>query len=356
MKELKHLGFEGEICDLIPLENLDENELARVVVEHKERYVVQTITGAFNAEIMGTLRFSARSREDFPAVGDWVKITMMDENSAIILEIFPRTTMLQRQAVGKLGEIQIIATNIDFGFIVQSVGHDFNLKRMERYLAICYASNIEPIILLTKIDLAEKDEAVTIISQIEDRIKDVAVIALSNETKEGLDELKSLMKPCKSYCFLGSSGVGKTTIVNHLKGEAVLKTSAISDSTSKGRHTTSHRELILLPNESIVIDTPGMRELGMTDQVEGIEMTYEDIVAFSKECKYLDCSHTNEAGCAVIEAVEQEDIPQEMYQNYLKLMREQEHFSSTASEKKKKDKDFGKMVKHVKKVRKDMKY
>lgn len=354
--KLEQLGFTKQIGEIMDLENLNENELARVIVEHKERYRVQNVDGTYHAEIIGNLRYSARGRVDFPAVGDWVKITMMDTSSAIILEVLPRYTMLQRQAVGKMGEIQIIATNIDYAFIVQSVGHDFNLKRMERYLAICYASNIEPLILLTKTDLASEEEIVGLQTQIRDRIKDAVVIALSNETKQGLDKLNDMMKPYKSYCFLGSSGVGKTTIVNFLKGEKILKTSPVSDSTSKGRHTTSHRELIILPNKSIVIDTPGMRELGMTDQADGIEQTYEDIVAFSEECRYMDCTHTNETGCAVLEAVDQGDIPEEMLRNYLKLMREQEHFSSTVVEKRKKDKDFGKMVKEVKKLKGNTKF
>lgn len=354
--ELKEIGFSGKLGELINVSSIAEHDLARVIVEHKERYIVQSVEGIFNAEIIGNLRYTATGRADFPAVGDWVRITMMDKESAIIMEVLPRTNMLQRQAVGKTGEIQIIASNIDCGFIVQAIGHDFNLKRLERYLSICFASDIEPVILLTKIDLVQKEEVEVLLQQIEERTKDVRVIALSSESMDGYDELNSFMQPYKNYCFLGSSGVGKSTIVNRLKGEAFLKTSEISASTNKGRHTTSHRELIILPNESIVIDTPGMRELGMTDQIQGIEMTYDEITELAEECKYKDCTHTTETKCAVLEALENGDLSEEVFQNYQKLMREQKHFSSTAEERRKKDKDFGKMVKGVKKERKNHKF
>ncbi len=340
------LGYSNKTEALIG-NSVNKEELARVIVEHKERYIIQSGNDTFQAEITGNIRFAAQSRADFPAVGDWVRITQMDEQNAIILEIFPRFSVLERQSVGKQAEVQIIAANIDYAFIVQAVGHDFNLNRIERYLTICNTAKIEPIIILTKIDLETEIEVKNLLSQISKRIKAVPVIALSSETNAGYNQLNALMEPYKTYCFIGSSGVGKSTIVNHLKEVEVLKTASISTSTSKGRHTTSHRELFILPNGSIVIDTPGMRELGLTEQSDGIEMTYDQITELALHCHFADCKHINERGCAVLNAIENGELTEEVYDNYQKLKREQEHFSSTVHEKRLKSKEFGKMIKSV---------
>lgn len=352
---MKNLGFTEKTRNLIPTE-IKESELGRIIVEHKDRYILQSAEGTFHAEITGNLKYSAVSRADFPAVGDWVQYTKMDEKNAIILEIFPRYSVLQRQAVGKHGEIQLIATNIDCAFLVQAVGHDFNLKRLERYLTICNSAGIEPIIILTKIDLISENEIDSLLIQISERIKDVFVIALSSETEVGFKKLKAKMEAFKTYCFIGSSGVGKSTIVNHLKKEKVLKTNVISSSTNKGKHTTSHRELFVLPNKSIVIDTPGMREVGVTEQSQGIEITYDEIVELAQLCKYNDCTHTNETGCAVLSAIDDGSLLAEVYENYQKLKREREHFSSTVHEKRQRDKEFGKMIKTVLNQKKRNKY
>lgn len=344
---MKTLGFTGKIKELIDQSELAEFELGRVIVEHKERYIIQTETHSFNAEITGNLRFSAQSRVDFPAVGDWVKFTKMDEQNAIILKVLPRLSVIERQAVGQFGEIQIIATNIDFAFIVQAVGHDFNLKRLERYLAICHSSKIKPFIILTKTDLIEKDEIDNLTQKISERIHNVEVIPLSSQSKAGFDRLNTIMEPFKTYCFLGSSGVGKSTIINILNDREVLKTKSVSSSTNKGRHTTSHRELFILPNKSIVVDTPGMREVGLTDQNQSLELTYDQISELAKSCKYADCEHINESGCAVLEAIDNGDLLEDVLINYQKLKREQDHFSSSIQEKRKKSKEFGKMIKTI---------
>lgn len=353
---MKELGFTGKITELISQKDLDGHVLGRVIIEHKERYVVQTDEGTFSAEITGNLRFTAVDRKDFPAVGDWVKIIMMDEETAIILEIFPRTSVIERKAVSKQGQTQLIATNIDYAFIVQAVGHDLNLKRIERYLAICHSSRISPIILLTKIDLIDNDEIDSILKEINDRVPNVEILAISSETGTGFEELEQLFEKYKTYCFLGSSGVGKSTIVNLLKGEEHLKTNSISTSNNKGKHTTTHRELIVLPNQSIVIDTPGMREVGMTDNREGIETTYSEIEELAKGCKFNDCTHTEEVGCAVLEAIESEEISQDEYDNYQKLLREQAHYSRTVAEKRKKGKEQAKLYRSVQDQRRKDKY
>ena len=352
---MKKLGYTTKIKDLIP-SSVNKAELGRITAEHKERYILQSTEGSFNAEITGNLRFSAESRADFPATGDWVKFTKMDRENAIILEVFPRFSLLERQAVGKYGEIQIIASNIDYAFLVQAVGHDFNLKRLERYLTICHSAKIKPIIVLTKIDLITEDHSKRFVKQISERVYNVSVITVTSEKLNGYKQLEEIMKPYRTYCFLGSSGVGKSTIVNHLMGEPLLKTNTISSSTNKGKHTTSHRELFVLPNQSIVIDTPGMREVGITDQAGGIETTYDQINELATQCRFNDCTHTNEAGCAVLEAMDEGDLSEEVLENFHKLRREQEHFSSTVKEKRQRDKEFGKMVKTVKEHKKKYKF
>lgn len=353
---LEDLGYNIDFENYRKDQNLDSFGVGRVISEHKERYVVKTTENEYDAEIIGNLRFSAHQRSDFPAVGDWVAISEYDEDKVLIHSIFPRKTIIERQAVGQQGEKQIIATNIDFAFIVQAVDRDFNINRIERYLTICNTSNVKPIIILNKIDLIEDTELTKLIANVQDRIKQVPLITISNETLIGVDRLKESIIKGKTYCLLGSSGVGKSTLLNNLSGKALMKTNSISASTNKGRHITSHRELIILENGGILIDNPGMREVGIVDSVDGLEITFNTIVELSQNCKFKDCTHIHENGCAILEAVEKGEIDKDSYQNYLKMEREKTHFESTVTEKRKKDKDFGKMIKNHKKDKKRNKY
>lgn len=350
---LEDLGYNADLENFRKEERLDSFGVGRVVSEHKERYVVKTCEQEYDAELIGNLRYSAAKRSDFPAVGDWVAISEYDENKALIHAVFPRKTIIERQAVGKHGEKQIIATNIDYAFIVQAVDRDFNTNRIERYLTICHTAKVKPIIILNKIDLISAAELAKLISTIKERTKQVRVIAMSNASKKGIEELKGLILKGKTYCLLGSSGVGKSTLSNNLSGKQLMKTNLISTSTNKGRHITSHRELVVLPNGGILIDNPGMREVGIADATAGLETTFETIVELSQDCKFKDCTHTTELGCAVLAAIENGEIDQNSYGNFLKMRREKEHFESTVAERRKKDKDFGKMVKHYIKSKKD---
>lgn len=263
--------------------------------------------------------------------------------------MYPRKSIIERQAVGKQGEKQIIATNIDYALIVQAVDRDFNVNRIERYLTICYTSKVSPIIILNKIDLVTEDELSDMIRQVQERVNEVPVIAVSNESQVGLLELQETIQKSKTYCLLGSSGVGKSSLLNNLSRKELMKAESISLSTNKGRHTTSHRELIVLEKGGILIDNPGMREVGIADSTKGLEITFNGIVDVSKDCKFKDCTHTTEVGCAVIEAVENGSIDRASYENFLKMEKEKEHFESTVAEKRQKDKDFGKMIKNFKK-------
>ncbi len=323
--------------------------IGRIIAEHKERYVVRTLQGEFEAEITGNLRFSATKREDFPAVGDWVTLTPYDSDVAIIHSILPRFSTLKRQAVGQFGEVQVIATNIDFAFIVQAADRDFNINRLERYLTLCNSSKIEPIFVLSKTDLIDEPRLQEIVESIKARIQNVTILPISSETQRGYDALKAVIKSGCTYCLLGSSGVGKSTLLNTLSGKSVMKTNTISSSTNKGRHVTSHRELILLNQGGILIDNPGMREVGITDASDGLERTFDKIMQLSQHCKFKDCTHLDEIGCAVTNAVSMGNLDHASYENFLKMEKEKAYFESTVEERRKKDKDFGKMLKNYKK-------
>jgi ribosome biogenesis GTPase len=353
---LEDLGYNLELQSYRKDQQLDSFGVGRVISEHKERYIVKTTDKEYEGEIIGNLRFSAINRSDFPAVGDWVAISEYDDNKVLIHAVFPRKTKIERQAVGKKGEKQIIAANIDYAFIVQAVDRDFNINRIERYLTICNTSNVKPMIILNKIDLIKENELTKLMAIVNERIKRIPVIAISNETQKGIEKVKECIEKGKTYCLLGSSGVGKSTLLNTLSGKQVMKTNRISISTNKGRHITSHRELLVLENGGILIDNPGMREIGIADSTDGIETTFETIIELSKNCRFKDCTHTTEKDCAIITALESGEVDKSSYENYLKMERENEYFESTVAEKRKKDKDFGKIIKHYKKTRKTNKY
>lgn len=345
----EELGYNSTLEKFRNEQNLQSFGVGRVIAEHKERYIVKTAEGEFEAEITGNMRFTARGREDFPAVGDWVALTVFDAELAIIHKIYPRVSVISRKAAGHAGEVQIIAANVDVAFLVQAVDRDFNLNRLERYLTICYTGNVKPIVVLTKTDLVNEQRILEIIKNLSLRIKNVPVVAISNQTRNGYDELIKHIEKGKTCCLLGSSGAGKSTLLNNLSGKEIMKTNAISESTSKGRHTTSHRELIVLENGGIIIDNPGMREVGIAATSDGLQTTFDQIVELSHYCKFKDCSHTSEKGCAVLEALESGELDQNIYENFMKLEREKSHFETSVAEKRKKEKMFGKILKDYQK-------
>jgi ribosome biogenesis GTPase len=293
--KLEELGYNRKFEKYWKDNNLSGFERGRVISEHKERYIVRTTNAEYNAEITGNLRFTAKGREDFPAVGDWVALATYDPDLAIIHKIIPRSSIIKRQAVGQFGGVQIIAANIDYAFLVQAVDRDFNINRIERYLTICYSSKVKPVIVLSKTDLMDEKRITEISEQIKSRIKNVPVVAISNETLDGYDDLRAVIKKGKTYCMLGSSGVGKSTLLNNLSGKTIMRTDVISQSTNKGKHITSHRQLFILDSGGILVDNPGMREVGIADTESGLEITFNSIVNLARLCKFKNCTHTTES-------------------------------------------------------------
>jgi len=328
---------------------------ARIIAEHRESYILRSELSKYSAKITGKMMFTASSREDYPAVGDWILIKPVDKEQAVIHEILPRRTVLKRKSAGKT-DVQIIASNIDVAFIVQSPDRDYSLNRFERYFSLAESGRIKPAVVLNKIDLIEESELEYIIYELRDRFKDINIYTTSTVTGNGIADLNKDIKRGLTYCFLGSSGVGKSSIINRLIGENLIKTGKISSHTNRGRHITTHRQVFMLNNGGLLIDNPGMREIGVLDSKTGIKSVFSEIQELSKNCKFSDCTHTHEPGCAVLEAIKSGDLDESKYENYLKLEKENEFNTMTRIEKRQKDREFGKFIKKAKKQIKKYKF
>jgi ribosome biogenesis GTPase len=353
---IERLGYDGWFKERTDIAKLADFQIARVITVHKNSYVISKGEGYAFAETTGKMMFNADSPLDYPAAGDWVYAQFFDDDSfAVIHEIFPRRSLLKRKTSGKKIEFQIIAANIDTAMIIQSLDTDYNIRRLERYLVMINESSIHPVILLSKSDLLTSDEIETKTAAVQKAFPGVQATAYSTINESGLSVINKMFIPGKTYCLLGSSGVGKTTLLNHLIGEELFETQIVREKNGKGKHTTARRQLINLKNGAMVIDTPGIRELGNIAVDTGLSETFNEITGLADLCRYSDCTHTVEKGCAVLTAVEDGKISIERYQNYLKMKKESDYHEMSYLEKRRKDKEFGKIIKLYMKHKKNHK-
>lgn len=346
MEKLEKLGYSNWFKDHVDATMIATHEIARVISVHKDSYTITKGIGDVFAELSGHLSYTVDSAADLPTTGDWVYADFYDDDThAIIHDVTQRKTLLKRKSAGKLVDFQLIAANIDIAFIIQSADFNFNLSRLERYLVMVNESGITPIILLSKCDLMSQAEVDEIKQSILAIAPQITVLAFSNLSGVNLDAIKGSLSAGTTYCLLGSSGVGKTTLLNSILGRDDFETQSVSKKESKGRHTTTSRELILLESGAMIIDTPGMRELGNLSVDMGLDETFAEILELTQQCKFTNCSHTNEKGCAILAAINSGELSEKRYTNYLKIKSESAFYEMSYSEKRKKDKDFGKLIK-----------
>ena len=327
--------------------------IARVSAVDRGAYIIRNEIREIPAELSGKFYFNAESSVDLPCTGDWVVVRYHNDGlSAIIHDAFPRKSFLRRKSAGEKVNFQMIAANIDIAFIVQSCHFDFNLRRMDRYLVMAADGGVVPVIILTKTDLVSDSELEQRLAAIRQSGITADTIALSNITGIGFEAFRQVLMPGRTYCLLGSSGVGKTTLLNRLIGRRdAFYTKAVS-ATGEGTHATVRRQLIVLDQGAMLIDTPGMRELGLLGAGEGVSQSFEDILELSSNCRFSNCSHTHEPGCAVLAAIACGDLSEAHYLSYMKLKKESEFNEMSYIDKRKKDREFGRLVKSTMKRKK----
>lgn len=345
MSDLEKLGFGKWFQENIDSTKLNDRQIVRVISVNKNSFIVTNGMNDIYAELTGKFLFNSESPEDLPTVGDWVYAQLFDNDTfAVIHEILPRKSLLKRKSPGNKIDYQLLAANIDKAIIVQALDNNYNLKRLERYLVMINESHITPIIFLSKSDLLSEEEINKKVSDINKINPGIKLAAFSNNHLTDIETIKSYFLPMETYCLIGSSGVGKTTLLNNLIHQDLYKTQSIREKDGRGKHTTTRRELIIIDNGAIVIDSPGMRELGIISAESGLEDTFNEIAELSNQCRYDDCTHTVEKGCAILKSLETGEISQERYDNYIKMYKESLYNEMSYLEKRSKDKKFGKMM------------
>lgn len=342
--ELDRLGYAQYLAHTAAAPGSDVALLARVMAEHKGAYDVANTSGICRAVVTGKRMVSATGRDDFPAVGDWVVLSAEPGDPRLIDTILPRFSTLHKQYAGKL-QAQLMVANADVAFIVEAMDRDYSPNRFERYVVLAREGGVRPVLVLNKTDLLTPAEVQERMAELHERFEGLDVVAASTVSADGLAALAGSVQSGFTYCFLGSSGVGKSSIINGLLNDATIKTQTIGAKTYRGRHTTTGRALYLTAGGGIIIDNPGSREVGVTDAESGIKEVFDDVEALVTACRFTDCAHITEPGCAVLQALADGRIDAAHYDNYLKLKKEAAHFAAAAEEKRQKDKQFGKFVK-----------
>ncbi len=348
--ELSELGLDGWLEQRVAEILGPGDELARVTAVDRGSLLVRNRDAEVRAELAGRLRFATGSAAELPCVGDWVCVRVHAAGDpAIIHGVVPRRTFLRRKRPGRTIDHQMIAANIDVAFIVQACHYDFNLPRLDRYLVMSREGGIEPSIILSKTDLIPPEQLERLVSRVEGAAGGSRVLALSNATGAGVEEFRQALRPGRTYCLLGSSGVGKTTLINRLLGREALQTRAVSG-TGEGVHTTTRRHLLLLEGGAMLIDTPGMRELGLLGTADGVDENFADFHELALACRFPNCTHVREPGCAILAALERGDTSPERYRSFLKLVKETAHHDLSYLERRRKDRAFGRFIKSAKKT------
>ena len=293
---------------------------ARVIAQHRGEYRLIAPWGEATGVAPGRMLYRATGRRELPAVGDFVLIDPQTDGPATIVEILPRRTQFVRRKSGTESQEQVVAANVDVAFLLTSLNQELNPRRVERYLVAARESGARPVVVLTKLDQCDDIEAA--LAWVGPATAGAPVVAVSSVTGEGIDELRRHLRPGCTVVLLGSSGVGKSTLVNTLAGEELLRTQEIREADDKGRHTTTHREIFRMPDGVLVLDTPGMRELGLVEAEDGLEETFDDVAAIIDGCRFRDCTHADEPGCAIREAVGSGVISMQRWDSYQKLQKE----------------------------------
>ncbi|QNO14558.1 ribosome small subunit-dependent GTPase A [Alkalicella caledoniensis] len=310
--------------------NLNQREKlvpARVSAVYSERYDIFTTEGEKQAKMSGKMIYESLYAAKNPAVGDWVAVENNPNGPWIIKGVLPRQSCLQRQGINGEVESQVIGSNVDKCILVQSLLGDYSIARLERYVAMVWDSGSIPMIVLTKADLLEEEEVIDKIGEVESAFPGVDIMAISSITKKGIDKLMPLLEPTKTYMVMGSSGVGKSTLLNVLMGEEIMETADVREADQKGRHTTTHRQMFTLENGALYIDTPGMRELALFN-FQGLNKTFSDVAEIARTCKFNNCTHEDEPDCAVREALESGSLTVERWESYIKLKKEERVYKS----------------------------